>query len=126
MVRAAYFYRQFPQIETMISEINMTASIFPENKVTVAFSVPAITAVIGKTYPSKEHLAEVLQLISGLTNQDVTERAHDLIMGDKEILMLAHAASDEATVQMAKIPEWRNAQQLANVTFNVEVYEQLA
>ncbi|MCP4526647.1 MAG: hypothetical protein GY833_12150 [Aestuariibacter sp.] len=104
----------------------MTASIFPENKVIVPFSVPAITSVIDKTYPPEEHLNEVLSLISGLTNRDVTGRAHDLIMGDKELLMLADAASDDVKAQLATVSAWKDAKHVTDVTFNLEVYEGLA
>ena len=104
----------------------MTASIFPENKVTVPFSVPAITAVIDRTYPPKEYLAEVLKLISGLTNNDITGRSHDLIMGDKEVLMLADSASFDLKLQMKRATSWSNNNETASTTFNVEVYESLA
>lgn len=107
----------------------MTASIFPENKVTVPFSAPAITAVIDRTYPAEEYFAEVLRLISGLTNRDVTGRAHDLIMGDKELLMLADSASDELSFQLKRAPlgsGLRDSVNLTGVTFNVQVYETLA
>lgn len=107
----------------------MTASIFPENKVTVPFSAPAITAVIDRTYPAEEYFAEVLRLISGLTNRDIRGRSHDLIMGDKEILMLADSASDELSFQIKRAQvssDVRNAVNLTGVTFNIEVYESLA
>ncbi|MDK1290175.1 hypothetical protein [Pseudoalteromonas umbrosa] len=81
-------------------------TVFPNGQIRALFSVPAINAVIEKEMPEFEYLPEVLKLISGVTNQDVTQREHDLIMGDKRLLMLLDAASDDVKAQMAKVSGW--------------------